>query len=287
MTEVNPFTNEEIVKISRAKDSLKTIINGTGIFEYHTFNFDDRKISKQKVIESTKSRMVIAGGAISSLLNGEQLNDVDVFILDFDIGLFQLLTHQKNGPWVVKYFLDEDDDPRPDDYKNEHVFATATNHELNIQYILTDHKNRKALLDDFDYLHCTASYYEDKLFINRETYDAITKKMLIPQHKNKKVKSYREQKFRHRGWKNEMDVLIESPSKTLKEILQDKLVNVRGNTPVDAWNVAAKKTNWIDDAVTKTMINAMSKGRDTYSIHGPNITLNDITDELEELLHSK
>lgn len=235
MTEVNPFTPEEIVKITDVKNKLESIIKSTGIYDYHTFNFDDRKLIKQEVIYNTKSKMVIAGGVIPSLLHMEPINDVDVFILNFNIGLFHLLIHQKNGPWVVKYFLDEDDDPRPDNYKNDHVFATATNPELKIQYILTDHKDRKALLDDFDYLHSTASYYDNKLFINRETYDAITNKRLIPQHKNKKTKQWREDKFRNRGWKNEMDVLIEGPTKTLKDILQDKLDNLRNPQPVNPW----------------------------------------------------
>jgi len=203
----------------------------------------------------------------SSILNGEQLNDIDVFVLNMNLDLFQDLISEKTGPWLVNYFFDEDNDPRSDDYKNDHVFATATNGEMKVQYILTDHKDRKSLLADFDYLHSTASYHDGKLFINRETYDAIMNKTLVRQHKNKKVKAHREQKFVQRGWRTEEEAFIDSPSKTLKEILQNKLDNVR---------------NPIQHAATKAMVDAMTKSYDTYSIHGP-----DITDELEELLHSK
>lgn len=287
MNEVKSFTKEEIVNITHAKNRLESLIKDTGIFEFHTYNIAEQKLIKSPVLDGVRPAIVIAGGVIPSILNGEQLNDIDVFILNMNLDLFQDLISEKTGPWLVKYFFDEDNDPRSDDYKNDHVFATATNGEMKVQYILTDHKDRKSLLADFDYLHSTSSYHNGKLYINRETYDAIVNKTLVRQHKNKKVKAHREQKFTQRGWRTEEEAFIDSPSKTLKEILQDKLVNVRGNTPVDAWNVAAKKTNWIDDAVTKTMVDAMSKGRDTYSIHGADITLNDILDDLEDALHTK
>lgn len=260
MTEEKTFTNEEIVNISHAKNRLESIIKDTGIFELHTYNIEKQKILKRPVLDGVRPEIVIAGGVIPSILNGEQFNDIDVFILDMNLGLFQRLVGEKTGPWLVKYFFDEDNDPRSDDYKNDHVFATATNGEMKVQYILTDHKDRKSLLADFDYLHSTASYHNGKLYINRETYDAITKKTLVRQHKNKKIKPHREQKFTQRGWRTEEEGWIDSPSKSLAEILKDNLKNLKQisvDAPVtkslidDTWKNAARKTNWIDTVVAR------------------------------------
>lgn len=261
MNEVKSFTNDEIVKITHAKNRLEDLIKDTGIFEFHTYNIKEQKLIKSPVLDGVKPAIVIAGGVIPSILNGEQLNDIDVFILNMNIDLFQDLVNEKTGSWLVKYFFDEDNDPRSDDYKNDHVFATATNHEMKVQYILTDHKDRKSLLADFDYLHCTASYHNGKLFINRETYDSIEKKMLVRQHKNKKVKPHREQKFFPRGWRTEEEAFIDSPSKTLKDILQDKLDNLRNPQSVNPWagsiNQAMKYPASLEDEMNELLNNGV------------------------------
>lgn len=285
MTDVTTFTSEEIEKINQTKAMLQTYITNSKIFEYYAYNNIEHALIKAPVTDQDKTDMVIAGGSIASLLLNETVNDVDVFILNMNIDLFQDIISEKPGPWLVRYFFDEEEDTRQEDYKNPHVFGIATDSVRRLQYILTDHKSRKDLLADFDFLHCTASYYLDKLYINHETYNAIINKRLIRQHKNKAPKLNRAEKFIARGWKSEEDAMM-ATSKTLKEILQDKLDNVRGNTPVDAWKTASKNTSW-DNTVNSLRDALYQEGQTSYSIHGPNITLNDITDELEELLHSK
>lgn len=261
-----PFSASEVLKIHKAKTDLELIISGTGIFETCLYDIGDQKTIKKPCGDVFKSNLVIAGGVISSLLLNETINDIDVFVLNMNIDMFHTLIREKTGTWVVKYFLDEEDDPRADDYKNPHIFATATNPETKIQYVLTDHKNRKELLADFDYLHATASYHNGKLFINRETYDAIGSKTLVVQNKSKQIKRHREEKFVSRGWKTEIDRMVDQPSKTLKEILQDKLTNVRTN----GWTAPAQldvKSKW-------------ASVDDTKAVHGADITNEDIMHDL-------
>lgn len=251
-TVTETFTSEEIVKINSAKTELQNIIKSASIYEYHSYNPIKCALLRTELADSDISKLVIAGGAIPSLLEKAAVHDVDVFVLDLNIDLFEKMIGNKTGPWVVKYFFDDKDDPRPDDYKNDHVFAVATNKSTMVQYILTDHKDRKSLLADFDYLHCTASYHESKLYINRETYDAIHKKQLIRQNKNRAPKAWREQKFMQRGWKNEADSMLES-SKTLKEILTDNLKQIqsspyliKGNSNAITWNNPKKPYSYQD-----------------------------------------
>lgn len=285
MSEVKAFTNEEITNISTAKERLQKMAQHTGIYCFSSYNFATDKYSSDPLMtpeENTK--LVVTGGVIASLLLDENVNDIDVFILKKDLSLFNRLINMKPGNWSVRYFFDLDNDDREEEYHNPHVFAIATEiGARKVQYILTDFNDRKSLLHDFDFLHCTASYHEGMLYINRETYDAIINKKLVPQDKNKAIKRNREQKFIDRGWSTPIDDLIKAPSKTLKEILENNLMKS------DNWYRAAKSTRWYDqnipvnsvkDKHLEAMQKALVKNEPTYSVHGDDITLDDIYQDL-------
>lgn len=223
------FDREEITHIANVKAKLESALSGAGVFDFMTFriNIDTEFEAISQILpKDQRDKIVIAGGAIASLINNEQFNDIDVFILNSDDLLFHSLIHFKRGKWDVRYQQDEDEK-----YYNPNIIATATNMESKVQYILTKFNNRQDMLKDFDFLHCTSSYHNGQLFINRETYDAIIKKQLIRQNKKKKSKIWRIEKFKNRGWKTEEDLMIENvptTSQTLAKKLEDIL---KGNWP--------------------------------------------------------
>jgi hypothetical protein len=269
MSEVSPFTIEETVAINAAKLDLQTYLKGSKAYEMHSYHPEQQKIVPTNLSPESERNVVVAGGCIASFLLKEQINDIDVFILNNDIDLFEDLMTLKTGPWVVKWFFEPTEDPRQDDYKNENILATATNAYTKIQYILTDYTSRKELLNHFDFVHATASYYEGKLFIHREAYDSIMKKQLVRQHNNIAPKQWRVEKYRAKNWKTEEDALIEGPTKTLKDILRGNLENLKKH-PVDGWTAAGKNTHWYDN-----MADAMVKGNATYSTNNTGMSLND------------
>lgn len=292
MSDVNTFSQEEIDAINDAKKQLQSHLNATKALEVREYLVAEKAFRPVNLIPENMNKLVVAGGCIPSFILKEMVHDIDIFILDMNISLFEDLVALKTGPWVVKWFMDPNEDDRSDDYKNEHIFATATNKRTKIQYILTDYTSRKELLDHFDFLHATASYHNGKLYINRETFDSIMKKQLVRQNKKIAPKQWRVQKYVDRNWKTEEQGMLEN-SKSLADILKDNLKYLK--TPWDGkvsaitddpWKDAADKTNWNNPTI-KAMVDAMQKGKSSYSIHGDDIGLDDILDQLDDALHTK
>jgi hypothetical protein len=222
------FSREESAHISDTKQKLEKLIKDVGLFEARYVNDWNKEDVKSVELPWLKFATIVAGGCIASLLRDEAINDIDAFILKPDatpgVDFFERMFATKSGRWTVKYHLDEDDD-----YSNEHIFATAFNHDSKVQYIKTDFVDRKALIDHFDLVHCMASYQQGILYITRETYDAIMKKHLIVNGK-KKVKKWRLDKFRGRNWKSQEDLLIEEPPKTKSQSLEDMLNSLKNQS---------------------------------------------------------
>lgn len=231
------FSREESAHISDTKQKLEKLIKDVGLFEERYVKDWDKENLQSVDLPWFRFVAVIAGGCIASLLRDEPVNDIDAFILkpnDVSSDYFERMFAHKSGKWTVKYHLDEDDD-----YSNEHIFATAFNSETKVQYIKTDFADRKALIDHFDFVHCMASYHEGRLFLTRETYDAIMKKHLIVNGK-KKVKKWRLDKFRGRDWKTKEDLLIEEHPKTKSQSLADMFNTLRSQPKLDINDIISK-----------------------------------------------
>lgn len=140
---------------------------------------------------------VIAGGYFASAFREENFNDIDVFILNNNVNVYQALTDYPTR--TIKWKVRDKDAGRY--LQNPHIHGTATNTSTKVQYILTDYTSRKELLDSFDYLHATVSYVpvENKLYITRGAFDACRKKQLRP-NGNNVPKQWRQDKFMKRGW---------------------------------------------------------------------------------------
>ena len=169
--------------------------------EIFTFNFDEtRKLLAakehiEKVLPSwirQNPNIVVAGGCWASSLHDRNYKDVDIFILDCS-------NIEKEGIRDLMKAWDCED--KTEDYarNNDKIDAVWSSRRNKFQFIFTKHKTRKELIEDFDYVHCKASYNEGKLYITRKIYDAIENRHLITQN-NKNIQEWRRNKFLDRGY---------------------------------------------------------------------------------------
>lgn len=219
MTDV--FTLSESDNILITKTAIKKLIQ-------------DKYILRGQSSPTLDNDIVIAGGFFATMLKLDPYNDIDVFILNNNRVMYDHLTYKN------------DHDPAGDVWEirndkkymngNPHVLGVTTNKNTKVQYILTDHKSRKELLEDFDFVHCTASYvpFEDKLYITREAYDCIVKKELRHNKPGRIPAEWRREKFEKRGWMYQVHVddIIQSKSRIqtiLDEVLMDDILKNHGN----------------------------------------------------------
>jgi len=165
--------------------------------DLHKLYHEKRTIMEQQTWN--RDRMVIAGNCFASMLKGDTINDYDLFLLDDD-------HNTKIMEYMETKYRDRDDIRIGSSgyMNNDRIKKTMFFKESKFQYILTDFKTREELISHFDFKHCRVSYdlMTEKLFITRETMDAIINKTLIP-NTNKTPASWRYAKFEDRGWKSE------------------------------------------------------------------------------------
>lgn len=181
------FTQQESDRIRLVKGELQHLINSTNSFDGYFVNL---------------SNLVIAGGYFASKINEESVNDIDVFILNEDERTYNVLTHRSAAFAAKDIARDWRINADAKYLNNPHVKSTAFNKKTKFQYILTDHKSRKDLIDDFDLVHCTVSYAVDTgfLYITRQAYDCIINKELRKNRTESPV-DWRNNKFISRGWR--------------------------------------------------------------------------------------
>jgi hypothetical protein len=141
-----------------------------------------------------RRRHVVAGGCFASYFHNEEPNDIDVFILASTASTAVTLLPSTN----FANFVYSD----PQYLNNDNIISVVKDPNTNIQYIFSKHITRRALLKEFDFLHCAVSYYDKEMYISRSMFDAIMNKKLVILNKdhNKRNIEYRERKFLDRGW---------------------------------------------------------------------------------------
>ena len=215
------FSVEETRHINSIKIEIQEIIDKTNAFHQKTVS----QLSYSPK-SNWMSECVIAGGCFASMLNDDAVKDIDIFILNNQKWIYDILK-MPDGQAISSFRPDLIIQKEEGYHDNAHILGTALNTDTNVQYILTDHKSRKDLIDDFDFEHCKVSYYleDEKLYISKKTYDCIRNKQLVPsQHRPPTL--WRLKKFIHRGW-----TLVEKKQDmSLGKTLKDKLDNLRAPT---------------------------------------------------------
>lgn len=182
---LNDFSPEEVERILAAKEHLREKFTANVVPTWLTF--------------APLEYMFVTGGAIASLLQGEDPNDYDVYCKNpMDLSSFvNILTRDFTGN-----IADVNEKYREFVGKNgKMITENAITMNNKISFITVTIGEPQQVRWSFDYTHCLP-YYEigqNKLYISRLQYDACVSKILDVNNPAA-VKSYRESKFLERGY---------------------------------------------------------------------------------------
>ena len=184
----NLYTKDDVVDILELKEKAK-----------HMF---------QSVLPAMMAEhAILAGGCFSSWYHKEAPKDYDVFFIK---------TPEAEAwfnDWFIPHFITVPKDPvlkqswmgtYPSD-----IIEIWNHPRINTQYIFTNYKTREELIESFDLVHSKVSYdgLGKKLYISKQTIDAIKNKVLIPTGKQQLLSKTRMNKFILNGWKEKWAVM--------------------------------------------------------------------------------
>lgn len=196
MTNNNPFTPAEMARLSSIR---------------RTVDIYSKHFLIEGLINHAPSQVVIAGGMFESLINGRMVNDIDVFLLDHEspivwsglvtkYGLKKSYNFSVPTQWHAIIYnmivglnpniVFDDETTKIEYHSGVSDYSSAENMNIpaltlstpgypKVQIILSKHKFRKELIDNFDFKHCCVNYYEHKMRLSKDTFDAINNRMLI------------------------------------------------------------------------------------------------------------
>lgn len=182
---LNDFSPEEVERILAAKAHLRNKFVGNDNPIWLTY--------------APLHNMFVAGGAIASLLQGEDPNDYDVYCKNpIDLAAF---VNRLTGEFVDN-IADVNEKYREFVGKDgKMITENAITMNNKISFITVTVGEPQQVRWSFDYTHCLPYYEisEDKLYISREQYGACVSKVLVVNNPAA-IKSYRESKFLERGY---------------------------------------------------------------------------------------
>lgn len=182
---------ENILRVKSELTRLSTVI----YFKY--VNKPDR------LITSAFDLAFISGGAIGSLLRGEEPNDYDMYFqIDPFINVKTFIELEKdNIMTTVEYYRNQGGDVLDDEKGMPLITENAITMKDRIQFIYKSYGTPDQIRKTFDYVHCMPYYSigEDKLYISKEQYDLCMYKVLKINNRAAYTK-HRKEKFKKRGW---------------------------------------------------------------------------------------
>ena len=142
--------------------------------------------------------IILSGGCIASLLQGQQPKDWDFYFTDF-IMMDRMATHLKGQRQYIA-----DVDPKYLEVLGDNgkmITANAITMKDTSSFITMISGTADQIKMSFDYVHCTPHYSikEKKLYISPKQYAAGKNKVLLVNNAGL-IKEYRESKFRERGY---------------------------------------------------------------------------------------
>lgn len=261
------FNDVETIAITIAKNGLKQEIKDHNILK------TDQFLTR---IGGWRYNLVIAGGYFTNTLQGIPFKDIDIFILNNDVGIYNELTAgfiaQQVVPKAPPLPLDVtqtivfDDEPREWSRSeimkyihNKNIVDVINNNKTKAQYILTKYHTREELLSHFDYKHCKVSYVpdDDMLYINRETYDCIKNKVLkINNDENMKQpnQKYRLSKYLKAGWTQEV-------KEEVKQHYSNVLMESYDKLKMQAMAQTLEKSIHVDGFVAQTLNDIFARSK--------------------------
>lgn len=210
------FSENEVYGIEKAKEDIKALIR-----------------TRNLLWNGITRNVVIAGGFFTNALQLNKFKDIDIFILNNDVSVYNDLTEGFHGAVGVQQLaMTKTGEWRRSEMMsymhNTEIVDVINNTRTQAQYILTKYKTREELLSHFDYKHCKVSFVpeDDKLYINRETFDCIKNKILKVNNEesNNPNQKYRLNKFLNNGW-------------VLEKTAKEELLDMRRNTIMESYQL--------------------------------------------------
>jgi hypothetical protein len=180
------FTQSEIDHILTVKGQIKNFIEDMTWADWY-----------KTCVQDINAIIYLTGGAIASLLQGEEPKDWDFyFTFKSDMEFFE--TYIKNFESEIKEF---DGKYKELGFNGRMVTANATTMSNGASFITMMYGKPDEVRSTFDYVHCLPYYdlFTDKLHISSLQYDCCVHKSLIVNNKEA-YKEYRNIKFRDRGY---------------------------------------------------------------------------------------
>ena len=184
---IDHFNAEESARILMAKQKIQEKLN--------EFNMTIRKLGSMH-----EHSYFLTGGAIGSLLRGEEPNDWDIYFFDEQDaeGIFRL--YEKDPSYENEVAV-LDEKYRDVENGGKLITENATTLKNGIQLIRKHYGQPGTIRKTFDFVHCMPYYdsRDKKLYISPEQYDCNVNKKLV-RNNNNLFQPHREDKFLKRGW---------------------------------------------------------------------------------------
>ena len=156
--------------------------------------------------------IVLTGGAFASWLSYEEPKDIDVYILD---GMTECMSKLGYGHFMDITQKMQAKTSYDATYHNKNIKAVENlPAHMPWQFIYSKFKTREELMADFDYKHCTISYYQGRLYLTESAYRSAISRVLVPNNRDR-LTALRQDKFLARGWAVEDKDSVESVAYTL------------------------------------------------------------------------
>jgi hypothetical protein len=140
---------------------------------------------------------VLTGGAIASLIQGEIPKDWDVYFLSQKAN--QIFT--QHLMMYTDYIADVSENYINHVGQNgKMITGNSITMKNGFSFITMMHGDIATLRKDFDFLHCTPYFHNNKLYISKKQYLAAKHKVLIQNNPANKVNLWRVEKFISRGY---------------------------------------------------------------------------------------
>ena len=141
-----------------------------------------------------RSDLFLSGGAIASLLQGDEPKDLDIYSHVSLDGLFKTKL-------IDEHFDDIDNAYGESEVDGKIVTPNVITMKKGVKFILMQSGTPAQIKKTFDYVHCTPhfSFADNKLYISKKQYDAcVNKKLIVNNHTA--VSNRRIEKFKQRGY---------------------------------------------------------------------------------------
>lgn len=195
------FTPAEVAHVQAVKQVLiQKFYDGVAGLRFAPFS--NGNASTASFANIVRADLFLSGGAIASLLQGDEPKDFDIYSLVSLKGFFEAKLMTDNYDDIA----DVNDTYGISNVDGKVITPKAITMKSGIQFILMHSGTPAQIKETFDFVHCTPhfSFADNKLYISKKQYDACVNKKLIVNNPTA-VNDRRIEKFKQRGYVQQLE----------------------------------------------------------------------------------